>query len=321
MKSLLASVLAVALGATGAAAQTYPTRPITIIAPTPPGGPPDTLARLLSDRAKGLGQPIVVENVTGAGGTLGVARAARAAPDGHTLSIGHLNSHVISSLTYPGVADLVRELEPIVLLTTAPMIFVGRSGLPGGDVRELIAWLKANPDKGTFGSVGVGGPARLWATHFQNSTGVRFQFVPYRGAVLVVQDLLAGQIDFGMMEASNLAAQLRGDRLRFYAVLTKERWPVAPQIPTIEEAGGPPFTMPFWHGLWAPKGTPKEIVAKLNAVVIDALADPLTQARLAQTGHATFPRAQLTPEALGAHHKAEFEKWWPIIQAAGLKAE
>ncbi len=304
----------------GAPAQTYPSRPITIIVPTPAGGPPDTLARLLGERMRAmLGQPIVVENVTGAGGTLGVARAARATPDGYTLSIGHLNSHVFSSVTY-GLSSEVLNLEPVALLTTAPMVFGARSGLPPNDMASFIAWLKANPSKATFGAVGVGGPATVWGTQFRNNTGTQFQFVPYRGAISIVQDVVAGNIDIFCMEASNIVPHLKGGKIKLFAVLAKSRWAAAPEVPTIEEVGAPAFAMPFWHGLWAPRGTPKDVAAKLNAAVRHALIDPAVQSRLAQLGQSTFPQEQLTPEALGVHHKAEIERWTPVIRAAGVKA-
>ena len=320
MKPFLA--VALALLATDAAAQTYPSRPITIIAPTTAGGPPDTIARLLSEPMRAvLGQPIVVENVTGAGSTLGVGRVARAAPDGYTLSIGHLNSHVFSSLTYPVAYDVVKDFEPIALITIAPMALFGRSGLPGANLKELVVWLKENPDKVSFGSVGLGGPARVWATHFQNAVGTRLQFVPYRGAFAAVQDLIGGQIDLSASEASNVAPHVRGGKLKVYAMLSNSRWPVAPEIPTIEETGVPGLQMPFWHGLWAPKGTPPDVIAKLNAAVTSALADSTVRARLTQMGQEIYPRERQTPHALAAHHKAEVEKWGVVIKATGVKAE
>ena len=304
-----------------ARAQAYPSRPITIIVPTTAGGPPDTIARLLGERMRiTLGQPIIVENVTGAGGTIGVGRVVRAEPDGYTLSIGHLNSHVFSGATYVLPFDLVNDLEPIALLTISPQVLIGRSSLPPNTVIELIAWLKANPNA-TFGSVGMGVPGRVWGAYFQNITGTRLQFIPYRGAVSFVQDVIAGQIDLATPEGSNIVPHLRSGKIKTYAVLTSTRWTAAPEIPTIDEAGGPALYSPFWHGLWAPKGTPTDVIAKLNAAVVEALADPVVRARLADLGHELFPREQQTPEALGAFHKAEIDKWWPIIKAANIKAE
>ena len=320
MKPFLAAAL-ICL-ATNATAETYPTRPITIVVPTTAGGPPDTLARLIAEPMRSvLGQPVIVENVTGAGATLGVARVARAAPDGYTLSLGHVNSHVFSSLTYPTTYDVLKDFEPIALLTLAPMAIYGRMGLPGTNLKELAAWLKENPDKLSFGSVGVGGPARVWAADFQDKIGTRFQFVPYRGAIAAAQDVVAGQIDLSGGEGTNALTLSRAGKLKIYAVLTEKRWSVAPDVPTIRETGVPGLEMPFWHGIWAPKGTPQEVIAKLNAAVVHALADPVVRARFVQSGQDTYPPDQQTPQFLGAYHKAEVEKWGVVIKATGVKAE
>ena len=320
MKPFLAAAL-ICL-ATNATAETYPSRPITIVVPTTAGGPPDTLARLIAEPMRSvLGQPVIVENVTGAGATLGVARVARAAPDGYTLSLGHVNSHVFSSLTYPTTYDVLKDFEPIALLTLAPMAIYGRMGLPGTNLKELAAWLKENPDKLSFGSVGVGGPARVWAADFQDKIGTRFQFVPYRGAIAAAQDVVAGQIDLSGGEGTNALTLSRAGKLKIYAVLTEKRWSVAPDVPTIRETGVPGLEMPFWHGIWAPKGTPQEVIAKLNAAVVHALADPVVRARFVQSGQDTYPPDQQTPQFLGAYHKAEVEKWGVVIKATGVKAE
>jgi len=322
MKRAFLATLAICAAITGASAETYPSRPITIVAPTTAGGPPDTIARIIGERMRvSLGQPIIVENVTGAGGSIGVGRVARAAPDGYTVSIGHLNSHVFTGAVYNLNFDLLKDLAPVTLLTSAPMVFVVRSGLPPNNLRELVAWMKEHPNGAAFGSVGVAGPAKVWATDFEHKIGIEFQFVPYRGAAAIVQDLLAGQIDVACVEASNVVAHLRGGKIKPYAVLSNTRWTVAPDIPTIGEAGAPGFTMTFWHGLWVPRGTPQDAIAKLDAAVVDALADPATRARLEQIGQEIVPRDQQTPEALATHQKAEIEKWWPIIRAAGFKAE
>ena len=306
----------------GAQAQDYPSRPITLIAPTSAGGPPDTIGRILSERMKAtLGQPVIVENVTGAGGSLGVQRVARAAPDGYTVSIGHLNSHVFTGAVYNLSFDLLKDLAPVTLLTSAPMIFVARSDFPANSVKELIAYMKEHPNGATFGSVGIGGPAKVWATDFQKKLGIEFQFVPYRGASATVQDLIAGQVDLTCVEASNVVAHLSGGKIKPFAVLSGTRWPAAPDIPTIDEAGLPGFRMTFWHGLWVPAGTPQSAIAKLDAAAVDALADPTVRSRLALIGQDVMPRDQQTPEALAAFHKTEIEKWWPIIKAAGVKAE
>jgi tripartite-type tricarboxylate transporter receptor subunit TctC len=205
------------------------------------------------------------------------------------------------------------------MLTTAPMLVIGRAGLPPNDLKELIVWLKANPSTASFGAVGVGGPATVWGTDFKTRNGVQYQFVPYRGAAAIMQDMVAGQIDLGCTEASNVLPHMRSGKVKAFAVLAKERWAVAPEIPPIDEALG--FTMTFWHGLWVPKGTPPDVIARLNAAARDALADPTVQARIAQMGQEIVPAAQQTPEALGAYHKAEIEKWGPVIKAVGIKAE
>ncbi len=310
-----------AASTTSVAADRYPSRPVTIIVPTTAGGPPDTIARLIGERMKvTLGEPIIVENVTGAGGSIGVARVVRAEPDGYTVSIGHINSHVFSGATYALPFDLLTDLAPVALLTTSPQVFIGRGGLPPTDLTELITWLKANPNA-SFGSVGMGSPGRVWGTYFANTIGAAFQFIPYRGAASFMQDLIAGQIDLAAAEGSNIVPHLGSGKIKTYAVLSKTRWAAAPDIPTIEQAGGPALYPSFWHGLWVPKGTPNGVISKLNAAVVDALADPAVQARLAQLGHEIVPRGAQTPEALGAFHKAEIEKWWPIIKAANIKAE
>jgi len=320
-RALALTAILLAAAVSSAQAQGYPTKPVTIVVPTSPGGPPDTLARLLAEPMRAsLGQPVVIENATGAGGTAGVNRVVRAAPAGYTLSIGHFNSHVISSITY-NAYDPLNDLEPIAALVTAPMVFIARQALPAQDLRELVAWLKANPDKATFGSVGVAGPARLWGTNFHQATGVTFQFVPYRGAVLIVQDMLAGHIDLGCMEGSNVISHLRGGKIRAHAVLTSTRWAAAPDVPTIEETGVPGLQMPFWHGIWAPRGTPADVVAKLNIAVERALGDPAVRARLAELGQEVVPQKLRTPAGLAAHHKADVEKWTPVIKAAGITAE
>jgi tripartite-type tricarboxylate transporter receptor subunit TctC len=323
MKTFFAVALIVCSGAIAdARAQNYPSRPITLIAPTSPGGPPDTIGRILGERMKAtLGQPVIVENVTGAGGSLGVQRVARSAPDGYTVSIGHLNSHVFTGAVYNLSFDLLKDLAPVTLLTSAPMVFVARSGFPPNSVKELIDWMKQHPKGAAFGSVGIGGPAKVWASDFQKKLGIEFQFVPYRGAAAIVQDLIAGQIDLGCVEASNVVAHLGGGKIKPYAVLSAARWAAAPDIATIDEAGLPGFQMTFWHGLWVPAGTPPDAIAKLAAAAVDALADPTVRARLAQAGQDVLPWEQQTPGALAAHHKAEIEKWGPIIKAAGVKAE
>lgn len=305
-----------------ASAQAFPTRPITIIVPFPAGGPADAIARIIGERMRAtLGQPVIIENVSGAGGSIGVGRVARAAPDGYTLNIGQLNSHVFSGAVYSVSYDLLRDFDPVALLTTNPQMIVGKKDLPAKNMKELIAWLKANPDKASFGTPGAGSPSHVWGIYFQNNTGTRFQFVPYRGGAPALQDVLSGQIDLTCLQASDLLPHVRSGNVRAYAILAKEPWARAPEIPTVDDAGAPGLHMPFWHGLWAPANTPREIIAKLNTAAVEALGDPLVRQRFADIGQESFPRAQQTPEALAALQKAEIEKWWPVIKAANIKGK
>jgi tripartite-type tricarboxylate transporter receptor subunit TctC len=322
MKSLLLAMLLTATGVTGAAAQTYPTKPVTIVVPFAAGGPSDAIARILGDRMKAtLGQPFLIENVTGAGGSIGVGRAVRAAPDGYTISFGHLGTHVANQAIYPLPYDMLNDLDPVVLLPSNPMVVVSRNSLPAKSLPELIAWLKANPDKATAGTAGAGSGSHIAGVYMQNLTGVRLQFVPYRGTAPALTDLVAGQIDIIVDQASNSMQQIRSGNIRPYAITDRKRLTVAPDIPTVDEAGLPGFYMTLWNGLWVPKGTPKEAITKLNAAVVEALADPAVKQRLVDLGLEIPERDQLTPEALGAWHKAEAAKWWPIIKAANIKPE
>jgi tripartite-type tricarboxylate transporter receptor subunit TctC len=324
MRKLLPAVALAAIlhGITFATAQTYPLRPITMIAPFPAGGPSDTLARILSEPLRAaLGQPVVIENVGGAGGNLGVGRLARAAPDGYTVGIGQWSTHVVNAVTYALPYDVLTDFEPIALLAITPQLIIARKNFPANDVKELVAWLKANPDKATAGTVGAAGGAQVTAVYFQQATGTKFGFVPYRGGAPAMQDLIAGQIDIMFDQAANALRQTKANTIKTYAVLTKTRWPTLPDIPSIDEAGVPSLYVSYWHGLWAPKGTPKDVIAKLNTAVVQALADPAVKQRFADQGQDIWPRDRQTPEALTTHHKAEIAKWWPIIKASGLKAE
>ena len=319
-------VLAVALvsiaGVRDVSAQAYPSKPITIVVPFAAGGPSDALARILGDRMKAtLGQAFVIENVTGAGGSIGVGRAVRAPADGYTISFGHLGTHVANQAIYPLQYDMLTDLDPVVLLPSNPMVMVSRNSLPAKSLQELIAWLKANPDKASAGTAGAGSGSHIAGVYLQNLTGLRFQFVPYRGTAPALTDLVAGQIDIIVDQASNSMQQIRTGNIRAYAITDRKRLSAAPDIPTVDEAGLPGFYMTLWNGLWVPKGTPKEAVNKLNAAVVEALADPAVKQRLVDLGLEIPERDQLTPEALAAWHKAEAGKWWPIIKAANIKPE
>ena len=303
-------------------AQTYPSRPVTMIVPFPAGGPLDTIARILAEGMRGsLGQPIIIENVSGAGGTIGVGRVARAVGDGYTLCVGFVGTHVINGATYALQYDLLKDFEPISLIATNSWLIVAKKDMPASDLKGLIAWLKANPDKASQGTVGPGSPHHIAGVFFQKQTGTRFQFVPYRGAAPVMQALVAGQIELMIDSPAIVLPQVRGGTIKAYAVAAKSRLPAAPDIPTVDEAGLPAFYVSSWSGLWAPKGTPKEVVAKLNSAVATGLADAAVRSRFADNGMQVFPPEQQTPEALRAHQKAEIEKWWPIIKEAGIKAE
>jgi tripartite-type tricarboxylate transporter receptor subunit TctC len=297
-------------------------RPITMIVPFPAGGGSDSLARILADHMKGtLGQPIVVENVTGAGGSTGVARAVRAPADGHTISFGQWASHVGAGAIYPVQYDVLRDLEPVALLGDNPLWIVTRPTLAARNFKDMLAWLKANPNKATAATVGAGSGAHLCGIYLQNATGTSFQFIPYRGGAPAMQDMIGGQVDFMCDNASNSISLARANKIKPMAIMSKTRWFAAPDVPTITEAGGPALHISFWHAFWVPKGTPKEAVARLNSAVVTALADPNVRKRMTEQGIEIPTRDQQTPQALAAHHKAEIDKWWPIIKAANIKAD
>ena len=321
MKRFMLAV-ALALCAPTVLAQGYPSHPITIVVPFAAGGPTDVIARTLAEPMRAvLGQPVVIENVTGANGNIGVGRVARAAPDGHTIGIGHWSTHVVNGAVYPLPYDLLKDFEPISLISTNSYLIVAKNAFPASDLKSLIAWLQANPDKASEGTAGAGSPQHVSGVFFQKATGTRFQFIPYRGAAPAMQDLLAGHIDMIIDDPTNSLPQVRAGRIKAFAVTSKTRLAAAPDIPTVDEAGLPGFYFSRWHALWAPKGTPHDAIAKLNAAVVAALADAGVRAKLADLGQDIFPRGQQTPAALGAMHKAEIEKWWPIIKAAGIRME
>jgi tripartite-type tricarboxylate transporter receptor subunit TctC len=264
---------------------------------------------------------VVIENVSGASGSIGVARAVHAEPNGYTLSIGHWGTHVAIGAIYPIHFDLLRDFEPISLIASSPWLVVARKTMAANNLKELIAWLRANKDKASAATAGVGSPQHVFAIFFQDATGTRLQFVPYRGAAPAMQDLVAGRVDIMIDSPANSLAQLQAGNIKAYAAAARSRVPVVPDVPTTDEAGLPGFYLSHWHALWAPKGTPANIVTRLNAATVEALADPAVRSRLADLGQEVYPREQQTPEALTVHQRVEIEKWWPIIKAANIKAE
>ena len=321
MRKFFVVLALIALAAT-AQAQTYPSRPVTLIVPYPAGGPSDTLARVLAEAMRTtLGQTVIIENVSGAGGSIGTGRVARAAPDGYLLSLGHVQTHVLNGATQNLNYDVVKDFEPVTLIADTPTWIAARASFPAKDFKEMVAWMKANPGKATLGAVGVGGPADIAAVYFQRHTGVTFQTVPYKGGAPLIQDLIGGQIDLTFGQAANYLNPVRAGQLKAFAVLAAKRWWASPETPTIVEAGGPDLYSSFWHGLWVPKGTPPDVIAKLNAAVSQALEDPTVKKRFADIGQEIWPRQQQNPAALAAQQKAEIERWWPIIKDAGIKSQ
>jgi tripartite-type tricarboxylate transporter receptor subunit TctC len=303
-------------------AQAYPSRPITIIVPFAAGGPSDVLARVLGERIRAvLGQTVVIENVTGAGGTVGVTRAVRSAPDGYTLSFGHLGTHVINGAIYPLTFDLISDLEPIGLIGGNPQMVVSKNAVPARDLKELIAWIKANQDAVTIGTAGVGSGSHFSGLYFQSLIGTKARYVPYRGTGPAMQDLVAGNIDVIVDQASNVIPQVQAGTIKAYAVTAAKRTGAAPNIPTVDEAGLPGYHIWLWSGLWAPKGTPQDIVASLNGALRTALADAAVLKRFDELGLEAAAASQQTPDGLRAHQKAEADKWWPMIKGAGVKPD
>jgi tripartite-type tricarboxylate transporter receptor subunit TctC len=306
----------------GASAQSYPSRSITVVVPFSAGGPTDTIARILGERiGKTLNQPVVVENVVGAGGIIGNNKVMKAAPDGYMVGIGHIGTHVMAPAVQELAVDYVNDFEPVALVASNPQIMVSRTGAPAKDLKELIAWVKANPGKVSYGTGGPGTPSHITAVYFGNQLGSPLNIIHYKGAAPAMQDVIAGHVDLTFDQAATGLTQSRAGRVRAYAVTAKSRLASAPDIPTVDEAGLPGFYMSIWHAFWVPKGTPRDVVAKLNGALREALADPAVRKRLEDLGQEIPPLEQQTPEALRAHHKAETEKWWPVIKAAGIRAQ
>jgi tripartite-type tricarboxylate transporter receptor subunit TctC len=301
-------------------AQSYPSRPVSMIVPYAAGGPTDTIGRIVAEHMRSeLGQTIVPENIGGAAGSTGIGRLARAPADGLTIEVGNWSAMVVNGAIYPLPYDLKQDFEPIVLLAEAPQLVVAKKAVPPNDLKEFIAWLKANPDKTTTGTSGAGSPPHVAAILFQTMTGTRSQFVPCKGNAPAMQDLVAGQIDVIFSDPTTAIPQINGGTIKAFAVAQKTRLPAAPNLPTSDEAGLSGFYAGTWNALFAPKGTPKDIIARLNAAAVKALAEPAVRARLTGLGQQIPPREQQTPEALGALHRADIEKWWPIVKAANIK--
>jgi len=322
MRKIIVVVLAMLAFGGGAGAENFPSHPVTIIVPFSAGGPSDAMARILAERMKAtLGEAILIENVTGAGGSIGVGRAVRSPPDGYTISFGHLGTHVANGAIYKLGYDLLTDLEPVALLPSNPMIIVSKNAVPAKSLKELIEWLKARPAPPTAGTAGAGSGSHIAGLYFENVTGIKLQYVPYRGTAPAMNDLVAGQIDLIVDQTSNSIGQVRAGNIRAYAVTAEKRVESAPDIPTTDEAGLPGFHMTLWSGLWVPKGTPKDIVAKLNASVVDALYDPAVRQQLENLGLQMPSQSALAPEKPGNWQKAEIAKWWPMIKAANVRVD
>jgi tripartite-type tricarboxylate transporter receptor subunit TctC len=321
-KAMMVALVAIFAFGGNVRAENFPSHPITLVVPFSAGGPTDAMARILADHMRTtLGQNLVIENVTGAAGSLGVGRVVRAAPDGYTVSIGHLGTHVANGAIYKLGYDLVADLEPVVLLPSNPMIIVSRNAIPAKTLKELIEWLKAKPTPATAGTAGAGSGSHIAGLYFENVTGIKLQYVPYRGTAPALTDLVAGQIDIIIDQTSNSIAQVRAGTIRAYAVTDDKRVESASDVPTTDEAGLSGFHMTLWSGLWVPKDTPKEIVARLNAAAVDAMNDPAVRKKFEDLGLQMPPRDKLSPQALGDWQKAEIAKWWPMIKAANVRVD
>jgi tripartite-type tricarboxylate transporter receptor subunit TctC len=321
MRKVLALAVLVA-SALAANAQSYPSRVITIVVPYPAGGPTDTIARILAERmGTALGQTVIIENIGGAGGSIGVGRVAHSLPDGYTLSIGHTQTHVFNSALLKLDYDVVSDFTPISLIADTPIWIVSNKALPADDIKGFIAWLKAKDGKATMGTVGIGAPGEFAARIFAKETATSFQIVPYRGGAPLLQDMLGGHVDFASGQAAGYLTTVQSGELKAYAVLQPKRWWAAPEVPTLDELGFKNIDVTFWHGLWAPKGTPPDVIAKLNSAVRVSLADPVVQDRFRKVGQEIWPVDYQTPEALAAKQKAELAKWTPVILESGIRAE
>ncbi len=319
----LALTVALSPWTPSAHAAPYPSRPITMVVPFGAGGPTDVIARILAEHmSASLGQTVLVENVTGAAGTIGVGKAAHAAPDGYTVSIGHYGTHAVNSLIYSLDYDVIKSFDPIALVVSSPYLIVSKTAVPASDLQGLIAWLKANPNEALTSFNGPGSAGQLLGLEFEKLTGAPLRFVPYRGGDgPAMQDMLAGRLTMKFAQPADSLAFIRAAQIKAYAVTAQTRLPAASQIPTTDEAGVPDFHVSVWHGLWVPKGTPKTIIARLNAVVRSALADATVRARLAHLGQEIVPPERQTPDALAAQQRTEIERWRPIVERHHIKAD
>ena len=321
LRKILGAVALTAFS-TLAAAQAYPSRTITLTVPFAAGGPTDTIARIMAERmTRALGQTVVVENVTGAGGTIAGNKVVHAAPDGYSVTIGHIGTHVIVGAVQKMSYDVFNDFEPVAMIASNPQIIVTNPSNPSKDLKELIAWAKSQGKPISSGTGGPGTPSHIMAVYFANTTGAPMEPIHYKGSGPAMQDLIAGHIQMGFEQAANAIPHIKGGKIRAYAVTSKTRLVAAPEIPTVDEAGLPNFYMSIWHAFWVPKGTPRAVIDRLNAAIVESLADPAVQKRLVDLGQEIPPREQQTPEALRAWHKAEIDKWWPLIKAANIRAE
>jgi tripartite-type tricarboxylate transporter receptor subunit TctC len=321
-RAVVTALMAVLAWSGQALADDFPSHPITLVVPFSAGGPTDAMARILGEHMqRTLGQPVTIENVTGAAGSLGVGRVVRSPPDGYTVSIGHLGTHVANGAIYKLGYDLVTDLEPVVLLPSNPMIIVSKNAVPAKTLPELLAWMKARPTPPTAGTAGAGSGSHIAGLYFESIAGIKLQYVPYRGTAPALNDLVAGQIDLIIDQISNSIAQVRAGTIRAYAVTDDKRVESAPDIPTTDEAGLPGFHMTLWSGLWVAKNTPKQVVTRLNQAAVEALSDPAVRKKFQDLGLEMPTQGQLSPEALGGWQKAEIAKWWPMIKAANVKIE
>ena len=305
-----------------ARAQAFPSRPITMVVPVPAGGALDTNARLVAQGMRdALGQPVVIENITGASGSIGAGRVARATPDGYTLCYGANVTHVLNAAVYQLNYDVVADFEPIALIGNTPWLIAAKKDFPANDLRGMIAWLKANPDKASSGTAGPGSPSHIAGVVFQQITGTRFALIPYKGTAPSIPDLISGTLDMAILDPITSLPQFRAGRIKIFAVMTNKRTPTAPDIPTVDEAGAPGAHMEPWQAMFAPKGTPKDVIAKLNGAVVSALSDAAIRKRFEEQSYVLTPRENLTPEYLATFQQSEIKKWFPIVKAAGIKPQ